>query len=168
MSSTTSKKSQLLMALGLEVRRMGAQGVLISEAVAERVGLASSDLECLDLIVMGDGSVTPGKLAAATGLTTGAITGLLDRLEKAGCVRRQADANDRRKVFVVANPERVQEIGRYYEGLQTATTALWGQFTTEQLQTVLDFARRSSDLIVEEIDRLRRLPPLRGPGASVG
>jgi DNA-binding MarR family transcriptional regulator len=161
MSSAMTKKTQLLHALGMEFRRMGAQGVLISTAVSERVGLTSSDLECLDIIVMGAGKVTPGKLAAATGLTTGAITGLIDRLEKAGCVRREADDRDRRKVFVVANPDRVQEIGLYYERLQASTTALWGQYTAEQLQTVLDFVRRSTDLAAKEIEHLRGLPALR-------
>ncbi len=73
------------------------QSVLVSSAVAERVGLSSSDLECLDFIVMGNsGAVTPGDLATATGLTSGAITGVVDRLERGGFVRREADAADRR------------------------------------------------------------------------
>jgi DNA-binding MarR family transcriptional regulator len=166
MSNTTTRKSQLLQALAMEIRRMGAQGVLISAAVAERVGLTSSDLECLDIIVMGAGTVTPGKLAAATGLTTGAITGLIDRLERAGCVRREADARDRRKVFVIALPDRVRDIGTYYERLQASTTALWGQYTAEQLATVLDFVRRSADLAAKEIEHLRSLPALRASRAQ--
>jgi DNA-binding MarR family transcriptional regulator len=158
MPTSATRKTQLLHALGSEIRRMGAQNVLISAAVAERVGLASSDLECLDMVVMGNGSMTPGGLAAATGLTSGAITGLIDRLERAGCVKRKADRHDRRKLFVVANPERVREIGLYYEPLQASTTALWARYTAEQLHTILEFVRRSSDLAALELESLQRAP----------
>src|SRR5262245_6591443 len=102
MSTARARKAAVLKELGIEIRRMSAQGVLLSAAVAERVGLSSSDLECLDFIVMAGGEpVTAGQLAAATGLTSGAITGLVDRLERAGFVRREPDLVDRRKVRVV-------------------------------------------------------------------
>src|SRR5262245_21254277 len=116
--SSGTKKEALLQALALEVRRMSAQGVLVSTVVAERAGLSSSDLECLDFIVMaGDDALTPGQLATATGLTTGAITGLVDRLDRAGFVRREADPADRRRVRLVAVPERVRQLNVYYERL---------------------------------------------------
>jgi DNA-binding MarR family transcriptional regulator len=159
-SSSAPKKSQLLDALGLEVRRMSAQGVLLSGVVAERVGLSSSDLECLDLILMAEGSMTAGKLAASTGLSTGAVTGLIDRLERIGYVRREADPQDRRKVRVVAELQHIAPIGRYYEQLKRTTTALWSQYSVEQLQTVLDFVRRSADQASQDIEHIRSLPPL--------
>ena len=146
------------------MRRISAQSVLVSSAVAERVGLSSSDLECLDLIVTAaSGALTPGELAAATGLTSGAITGVVDRLEKAGFVRREADVADRRKVRLVANESRVRQMGVYYQRLAERMQALWARMTEDQLQLVLDFARRSSDLTAEELAHIRTLPALK-PG----
>ena len=81
MSSTRADRSALLAAVLREVRRMTAQSVLISQAVSERFGLSSSDLECLDLALL-SGGATAGEFAKATGLTTGAITGVIDRLER--------------------------------------------------------------------------------------
>jgi DNA-binding MarR family transcriptional regulator len=168
MSRSPSRKAALLQELVDGVRRMSAQGVILSTAVAERVGISSSDLECLDLIVMAapDGGATPGYLATQTGLTSGAITGLVDRLEKAGLVRRDADPADRRKVRIVAVESRVRQIGVYYERLSKRTETLWSQFTEEQLATILEFTRRSTELSAEEIAHIRSLPPLKSARGS--
>lgn len=156
------KKSSVLQALDLEVRRMGAQSVLISSAVAERAGLASSDLECLDLIVMaGAQALTPSQLVEATGLTSGAITGLVDRLEAAGFVRREADPDDRRKTRIVAVASRVQQMRIYYKRLAQRTAGVWAGFTEAELRTVLEFARRSNDIAAEEVAYIRTLPQLK-------
>jgi len=156
------KKAAVLHELGLEMRRMSAQGVLLSSAVAEQVGLSSSDLECLDFIVMAaEEPITAGQLAAATGLTTGAVTGLVDRLEKAGFVRREHDRTDRRKVRVVPVDMAIQRLGAYYTPLAQRTQSLWAQYTEAQLRTILDFARRSVTLAAEETTRIRNLPASR-------
>lgn len=161
--STMTKKAAVLQALGLEMRRMSAQGVLLSSAVAEHVGISNSDLECLDFIAMAGGeAITAGQLAVATGLTTGAVTGLIDRLEKAGFVRREHDRADRRKVRVVPVPAAIQRLGTYYSPLAQRTASLWAQYTEEQLRTILDFARRSVALAAEEASRIRNLPASQG------
>ena len=116
MMSIVNHKTALLNELHLEMRRMSAQGVLLSSAVAEHAGISSSDLECLDYIVMAaPEAITAGQLAASTGLTTGAITGLIDRLEKAGFVRREHDREDRRKVRVVPVKATIERLNAYYE-----------------------------------------------------
>lgn len=162
MSRTMTRKSSTLQALSLEVRRMGAQTVLLSNAVAERAGISSTDLECLDFIVMAESeAMTPTQLATATGLTSGAITGLIDRLEQAGFVRRESDPADRRKVRVIAVEERVRQMGVYYKRLAQRTEALWEQFTEGELRTVLDFVRRSVAVSAEEIAHIRTLPELK-------
>lgn len=156
------QKSSVLQLLELEVRRMGAQSVLISGAVSERVGLASSDLECLDLIVMaGEVALTPTQLVEATGLTSGAITGLVDRLEAAGFVRREADPDDRRKTRIVAVESRVKQMGIYYKRLAQRTAAVWAGFSEAELRAVLEFARRSNDIAAEEVAYIRTLPQLK-------
>ena len=79
--------NSLVERVGIQVRRVGAQSVLMSHAVAQRFDLHTTDLECLDLIYL-RGRVSAGELAQATGLTSGAVTALIDRLEKAGYVFR--------------------------------------------------------------------------------
>src|SRR5690349_6128631 len=81
-------------------RELSARTVLFHQAVAERLGIGSTDHKCLDIAARAstDQPLTAGQLAELTGLTTGAITGVLDRLEKAGFIRREKHPHDRRQV----------------------------------------------------------------------
>jgi len=144
----------LLAAVLREVRRMTAQSVLIGQAVSERFGLSSSDLECLDLALL-SGGATAGEFAKATGLTTGAITGVIDRLELAGFVRREKDPADRRKVIVRARPAMTRRIAPLYDSLQREMTALWSGYGDDDLTLILDFLTKSCDLAVQEIAKLQ-------------
>jgi DNA-binding MarR family transcriptional regulator len=173
MSSNQPDRPALLAAVLREVRRMTAQSVLIGQAVSERIGLSSSDLECLDLALL-SGGATAGEFAKATGLTTGAITGVIDRLERAGYVRRESDPTDRRKVIVRARPTMTRRIAPLYGSLQREMTALWSVYSDEQLVLILDFLARSCDLAVQEIAKLqdkgptarKRAPARRRPRAA--
>jgi DNA-binding MarR family transcriptional regulator len=154
MSSNQGDRSTVLAAVLREVRRMTAQSVLISEAVSARFGLSSSDLECLDLALL-SGGATAGEFAKVTGLTTGAITGVIDRLEQAGFVRREKHPTDRRKVVVRARTAMTRRIAPLYDSLQREMTALWSSYSDEQLAVILDFLHRSCDLAVQEIAKLQ-------------
>ena len=101
----------------LALRRSSAAGVLHGQAVARRVGVNSSDLECLDLILM-SGPSTAGEIARHTGLTSGAVTGLIDRLERLGLVERTADPADRRKVLVRVREDKIGPIAQLYAPLE--------------------------------------------------
>jgi DNA-binding MarR family transcriptional regulator len=158
MSSHLPDRAALLAGVLREVRRMTAQSVLISQAVSERFGLNSSDLECLDLALL-SGGATAGEFAKATGLTTGAITGVIDRLERAGYVRRERDPTDRRKVVVRARPGMTGRIAPLYDSLQREMTALWSRYSDEQLALILDFLGGSCDLAVQEIAKLQDKRP---------
>ena len=149
-----SRKNALLGSLEREIRKLSAQSVLFSQAVAERVGINSSDLECLDIIVL-RGTATAGELAAATGLTTGAITGVIDRLERAGFARRERDVEDRRRVLVRALPEVERRIAPLYGSLQRSMMALWSRYSAEELALIVDFLARSYPVCSEETARLR-------------
>src|SRR2546430_17554302 len=81
------------------LRRSSAQGVIFGQTVANVAGISGSDLECLDFLNL-EGRVTAGRLAEVTGLTTGAITGVVDRLEEEGLVRREGGGGDRREGFI--------------------------------------------------------------------
>src|SRR5262244_1335788 len=94
------------------MRRASGIGAIFSQAVADYAGISNSDLECLDFLNL-EGRVTAGRLAEVTRLTTGAITGVIDRLEKAGFVRRERDESDRRKVFIVVVPEATAKIAHF-------------------------------------------------------
>src|ERR1700756_1345431 len=83
-------RAALMQELEEAMRRSSAQGVLYGQVVANVAGIANSDLECMDILYL-EGRVTAGRLAEVTGLTTGAITGVVDRLEKAGLGRREGD-----------------------------------------------------------------------------
>src|SRR4030088_878997 len=111
--SRPKARAALMEELEHAVRRSSALGVIFGQTVANRAGISSSDLECLDFLNL-EGRVTAGRLAELTGLTTGAITGVVDRLEKATLVRRERDESDRRKVFIAIVPEALGTSGRFY------------------------------------------------------
>jgi DNA-binding MarR family transcriptional regulator len=153
-SREPSARTRLLADLDREIRLMGARTVMLSQAVASRLGLSPADLETLDLLST-NGPLTAGRLAELTGLTTGAITGVVDRLEEAGLVRRERDAEDRRRVIVHLVPDRP---------LARAMAELNGRYTAEQLALMLDYTRRGNAIALEHIERLGRSTGLRERG----
>lgn len=144
----------LMAALDRELQLVSAVSVLMSERVASISGINCTDLECLGAIEVG-GVATAGDLASATGLSTGAITGVIDRLERAGYVRREADPADRRRVLVRAEP-RAAEITELYEPMLAEMHALWGDYAARDIAVVLDFLARSRQLAERHLGRLER------------
>jgi DNA-binding MarR family transcriptional regulator len=138
------------------VRKSSALGVIFGQTVANRVGISSSDLECLDFLII-EGRVTAGRLAELTGLTTGAITGVVDRLEKAGLVRRERDADDRRKVFIAIVPENIARIGRFYEPLQRAVQKNWEGYTDAELKLLLRFMTQGYTTMLDVTEELKAM-----------
>jgi DNA-binding MarR family transcriptional regulator len=136
--SRPKARAALMEELEHAVRRSSALGVIFGQTVASRIGIAASDLECLDFLNL-EGRVTAGRLAELTGLTTGAITGVVDRLAKAGLVRRERDESDRRKVYVAIVPESVARIGRFYAPMQRAILKDWETYTDAELKLLLRF-----------------------------
>jgi hypothetical protein len=95
-------------------------------------------------------------------INVGCRHGLVDRLEKAGFVRREYDRADRRKVRIVPVEAAVQRLSTYYAPLARRTESLWAEYTDEQLRTILEFARRSVAVAAEEAARIRDLPKAAG------
>ncbi len=131
-------------------------GAIFSQTVADYAGISSSDLECLDFLNL-EGRVTAGRLAEVTGLTTGAITGVVDRLEKAGFVRRERDDSDRRKVFIAAVPENVAKIGRLYQHMQRAMLREWETYSEAELKLLLRFAAQGYKTMLAAIEELKAM-----------
>src|SRR4028118_2100776 len=102
------------------MQKLIAEVVLFNQAVADRLGMNPTDLQCLN-ILSETGPVAAGQLAQETGLTTGAVTGVIDRLERAGYAWRERDPKDKRRVIVHPLPERAgHEIGPLYASLGRA------------------------------------------------
>ena len=157
--SRPKARAALLTELEHAVRKSSALGVIFGQTVASRVGISSSDLECLDFLNI-EGRVTAGRLAELTGLTTGAITGVVDRLEKAGLVRRERDDEDRRKVFIVIVPENVAKVGRFYEHLQRGMQELWETYSDAELKLMLRFMTQGYETMLAATEELKAMVDL--------
>lgn len=142
------RKQELVEQVGVAVRRMGAQSVIASRTIADRFGMHTTDLEVLDLIFL-RGAVSAGELADATGLTSGSVTALIDRLSRAGYVERCDDPSDRRKVLVRIRHEAIEPIKATYASMQKAMHRLWSTFESHELERIIDFITRSTELHVE-------------------
>src|SRR6266852_1771624 len=106
MSRHSPRRAVLLAALFREFREMSAATIMFHQAIADRLGMNITDHKCADILSR-TGPITAGELAQRTGLTTGAITGVIDRLEKAGFVCRAKDPSDRRRVILSPNLKRM-------------------------------------------------------------
>ncbi len=151
-------RKELISSLNTAMREASGCGVMYSQAVARRLGINSTDLECLDRIVL-HGPLTAGALAEATGLTTGAITGVIDRLERAGFARRERDPEDRRKVSVCANPVVFERIAPLFEPMQRAALAAVAPYSDEELALFLDFLKRAREASLGAMAELRDVVP---------
>jgi DNA-binding MarR family transcriptional regulator len=119
----------------------------------------------MDILYL-EGRVTAGRLAEVTGLTTGAITGVVDRLEKAGLVRRERDENDRRKVFIAVVPEAAMKIGQFYVPMQRAMEKVFNTYSDEELRLLLRFATEGYKSVLAATAALKGLldtPPEKRP-----
>jgi len=132
--------------------------VMMHQAIADRVGLPATDLRCLNILRQG-GPTTPGELAAATGLTTGAITRMVDRLLVAGFVQRAHDESDRRRVIITAVPECEREIAPYYEPLAIEFEKVTGGYTNDQLELILGLFDRLHDTFIRMTAQMRSSEP---------
>jgi DNA-binding MarR family transcriptional regulator len=146
----------LLQELEEAMRRSSAQGAMFAKTVADRAGISASDMDCMDFLNL-EGRMTAGRLAELTGLTTGAITGVVDRLEKAGYVRRERDDSDRRKVFIAVVPETAARIGRLYVPMQQSMQKVWSRYSEEELRLLLRFANDGYKGVLEATEALKGL-----------
>jgi DNA-binding MarR family transcriptional regulator len=149
-------KRELVESVGIAVRKMGAQSVIASRTIADRFGMHMTDLEVLDLIFL-RGAVSAGELAEATGLTSGSVTALIDRLAKAGYVERCDDPSDRRKVLVRIRHDAIEPIKRLYTSTQKRMFALWSTFEPRDLEVIIDFITRSTELHADCCKEIQRL-----------
>ncbi|SDD02071.1 MarR family winged helix-turn-helix transcriptional regulator [Glycomyces harbinensis] len=124
------------------LRRLTVQLRLLNHQVSDRIGLQDVDLECLDLISR-TGPLTPSALARAADLHPATVTGVADRLEKGGWIRREKVPADRRAVHLVADEARGREVLRLYEPLRSAIGEICAGFEPAQLAVIARFLDRA-------------------------
>src|SRR6266567_4211222 len=113
MASSNRNRTALQNRMIEQVREFSAGTILFNQKVAERVGLHLTDMQCMNVLDL-LGTSTPKKLAEFMGLTTGGVTVMLDRLEKAGCIKREPNPDDRRSVLVRVNAKKMEKIHGHY------------------------------------------------------
>ncbi|USG64400.1 MarR family transcriptional regulator [Brevibacillus ruminantium] len=153
-SSEFASLPSLQQKLLYELRQNSARAVMFHQLISEKMGLNATDHKCLDFLNR-TGPVTAGQLAQLTGLTTGAITSVIDRLEQAGYVSRDKDPNDRRRVVVKCVPEGSARISPLFQSVSQSTLQIISQYTDEELQLILNFLRQCNDMTLAEMNKLK-------------
>jgi DNA-binding MarR family transcriptional regulator len=154
----TEERRQLTEDFVLAMRRTGAIMQLVGQAAADRIGINSTDLNCLNIVAL-TGAMTAGELARATGLTTASITGVLDRLEESGFVQRERDTNDRRRVIVKLNAASgLREVAPIFAPLLTAWRATTNRYSDDELRLILGFQLEIEQILRDQLARLRADP----------
>lgn len=140
-------------------KRLSTATIMFHTAVADRMGVSVTDAKSRSILLQ-FGPMTAGELARRLGLTTGAVTGVIDRLERARLVRRVADPKDRRRVVVelVSNPKREREIARLFEPMGERILRLAAAYDEKDQATIIEFVTKASEVLEEETARLRAKP----------
>lgn len=150
------RRAQLLEGLVQEARQFSTATIMLHAAIAQRLGLNITDHKAADLLVR-QGPMTAGELADLTGLTTGAVTGIIDRLEKAGFARREEDPHDRRRVIVriAMKPELERRVSQIFGPLSRAMAELAESYSDKDLALILNFMRLARERSSQYAEKLR-------------
>jgi len=142
----TAKQIDLMAEMVVQLRQFGTDVVLFKQKVAERVGLSLTDLQCMEMLDLMNTS-TPGMLAESMAMTTGGVTVMLDRLEKAGHVKREPNPDDRRSVLVKPVPKKMEKIAhQHYAGVKAQFEAMLLETPENELEVVLRFFKRLNEI----------------------
>ena len=137
------------------VREYGVQLTLFRNAMNEWAGLNATDMECLRLLFL-KGFSTPSELAKQTGLTSGAATAMLDRLEKAGLIERRPNPTDRRGTLIVPAPSSAQKVAAWFESARRAQDELISSYSEAELEIITEVFERFALLWQREGEKVRK------------
>ncbi|MCO5997718.1 MarR family winged helix-turn-helix transcriptional regulator [Actinoallomurus rhizosphaericola] len=154
----SSERAELIAELSHQARVSTMWTVLLHNAIASRSGINVTDMQCVNLLQL-QGPMTPGQLADAMFLTTGgAITAVIDRLERAGMVRRRRDEKDRRRVLVeVLEDGPFTELGRRFMPVAELYEKVLAGYSDDDLRVVLRYLTRNNEVSPEVIERVKQL-----------
>jgi DNA-binding MarR family transcriptional regulator len=151
------RRAEISNALLVAGRSLGNSSSMLLAACADRLGLHPTDWGCVLLLAEAQPeALTAGQIAGLTGLTTGAVTGVIDRLEDAGFVVRERDPGDRRRVIVRLVPEALARTQPMFSGMIGDMLALQSNYSEEELAVVADVIGRSSEILRRHALEIRR------------
>ncbi len=145
-------------------RELSTAVILFHEAMSRQLGVSAAERKCLSML-WELGVATPGQLQAATGLSSGAITGIVDRLERAGYARREPNPADRRSWLIhpLRQAELARRIGPAFDGLRTAMETVIGGYSPAERALIERHLRRTIEVLREQTEALesrKRAPRL--------
>lgn len=141
----------------IKLRKLSQQfaytSIQMHESIGRKIGLTGTDHKYLGFLIQ-KGAMTAGELSVITGLTTGAVTGLIDRFEEKKLVSRQPDKNDRRKINIVPDNDRISKlIIPFYQDFQDNTDQLFASFSSEELKTLEKYFRKAMEIMNNKIEK---------------
>ena len=154
-SMTKSTKTDLKIRALMAVRDYGIQLTLFRNAMSEWAGIHVTDMECLRLLFI-KGIATPSELARHTGLTSGATTAMLDRLEKAGMIERRPNPDDRRGTLIAPVKSSAEKVASWFESARKAQDELISSYSESDLEIISDIFERFTKLWDQERGKLQR------------
>ncbi|MFS0766964.1 MarR family winged helix-turn-helix transcriptional regulator [Peribacillus phoenicis] len=153
MSSNNRVNAALLESLTHRLQRYGMRSVLFQQNMAQKIGVSHTDLKSAE-ILNETGTITAGELSKITGLSTGSVTALINRLEKSGYVKRERDQLDGRRVMIAPIPERQEQIKSHYQSLSMSTKELCSSYNEQELILINQFVEDITKIMDKENDKL--------------
>src|SRR5215471_8586602 len=150
---TQSKKEDLKRQVIRGAREYGFGSVLFRHVIGEMLGVNATDMECLGVILF-KGFTTPSELAQYTGLSSGATTAMLDRLEKSELIARRPNPQDRRSTHIVLVKETAAKLAPFFASLREAQDQIVSSYSELELELLVDFFTRSVAMWEEERKKL--------------
>jgi DNA-binding MarR family transcriptional regulator len=148
-------KADLMKKVILATREYGINTVLFRNLVSERLSVNVTDMECLGL-VFNKGLATPTELARYTGLSSGATTAMLDRLENSGLIERRPNPDDRRGTIITLAKAGVEKVAPWFASVRQAQDMLVSGYSEDELQLILSFFERSIRMWEDERNKLQQ------------
>ncbi len=137
-------------------RDQGISSVLFRNAIGRKLGLSVADNECMSFLTIRNGVASPTAIARYTGLTTGATTAMLDRLERAGFIGRKPNPQDRRGVLVEVNKRWAETAWPLVRNIQQAHSELIDSYSEKELEVIANFLTRFTDNVIEHTKKLEK------------
>ncbi|NOH04417.1 MAG: MarR family transcriptional regulator [Chloroflexi bacterium] len=141
----------------MAIRDYGVNLTLFRNAMSEWAGLNVTDMECLRLLFF-KGVATPSELSRSTGLTSGATTAMLDRLEKAGLIERRPNPNDRRGTLIAPVQSSSEKVAAWFESARNAQDKLIASYSESELEIIADAFERFAKLWDDERRKVQKHP----------
>ena len=148
MVKVSSKRKERIQLLNYLARDISTKTIFFHQWIANYLGLSEIDHKCLDVILRSEKPLTGNQLAGETSLTAGAITGVVDRLDKAGYVYRQRDQQDRRLVYIVPFREKaMMKIGPLFEIMQQSMDKILSEYDDKKLEVISDYLSKALNAV---------------------